>query len=119
MNSSRLDDQLVRMHECCQHALEYVQELQREDFYEDRRTQQAVMMNLMVIGEISAKLIIFFPDFITAHSEIPWNSIRGMRNRIAHGYFDLDLDVVWDTLQIAIPQLRDNLQKLVGDSTQI
>ncbi len=42
-----------------------------------------------------------------------------MRNRIAHGYFDLDLDVVWDTLQSAIPQLRDNLHIIILNHEKI
>ena len=36
---------------------------------------------------------------------VPWRSMRGMRNRIAHGYFDINLEVVWDTVQIALPEL--------------
>lgn len=56
--------------------MNYVENSHKNDFYEDRRTQQAVMMNLMVIGEIATKLITLFPDFIAAHPEIPWSSIK-------------------------------------------
>ncbi len=76
MSNPRLSDQLTRIHECCQDALNYVENSHKNDFYEDRRTQQAVMMNLMVIGEIATKLITLFPDFIAAHPEIPWSSIK-------------------------------------------
>jgi uncharacterized protein with HEPN domain len=48
-------------------------------------------------------------DFIKAHSEVPWRSMRGMRNRIADGYFDINLDVVWDTVQTALPYLLKQL----------
>ncbi len=51
-------------------------------------------------------------DFIAAHPTIPWRSMRGMRNRIAHGYFDVNLDVVWDTLQTALPDLSRQLDQL-------
>ena len=47
--------------------------------------------------------------FAHAHAEIPWRAMRGMRNRIAHGYFDINLDVVWDTVQTALPQLLAQL----------
>jgi uncharacterized protein with HEPN domain len=43
------------------------------------------------------------------HRQIPWRSMRGMRNRIAHGYFDINLDVVWDTVQTALPELLTQL----------
>ena len=53
-----------------------------------------------------------YPDFANAQAQIPWRSMRGMRNRIAHGYFDIDLDVVWDTVQNALPPLLVHLKQL-------
>jgi len=49
------------------------------------------------------------PDFVGTHSQIPWRSMRGMCNRIAHGYFDINLDVVWETVQSALPELLAQL----------
>jgi len=46
-----------------------------------------------------------YAHFTQAHPDVPWRSMRGMRNRIAHGYFDINLDVVWDIVQIALPGL--------------
>jgi uncharacterized protein with HEPN domain len=43
------------------------------------------------------------PEFVAAHPEIPWRAIFGMRNRIAHGYYALDFEVIWDTIQTSIP----------------
>lgn len=65
----------------------------------DKRTQQAVIMSLIIIGEAAKKVMDGYPEFTQTHSEIPWRSMRGMRNRIAHGYFDINLDVVWETVQ--------------------
>jgi uncharacterized protein with HEPN domain len=76
---------------------------------EDRRTQQAVVMSLIIIGEASTKIMDQHADFAAAHAYIPWRSMRGMRNRIAHGYFDINLDVVWDTIQSALPDLLERL----------
>lgn len=53
-----------------------------------------------------------YPDFVAQHSEIEWRSMRGMRNRIAHGYFDIDLEVVWETLQTALPDLQNKIQAI-------
>lgn len=44
-------------------------------------------------------------EFVEQHPEVPWRNMCGMRNRIAHGYFDIDLDVVWQTVQRNIPEL--------------
>ena len=57
--------------------------------------QQAVIMSLVIIGEAATKIMDRHADFVLAQPDVPWRSMRGMRNRIAHGYFDINLDVVW------------------------
>ncbi len=47
------------------------------------------------------------------YSEIPWNDVIGMRNRLVHGYFDIDLDRVWDTITEDLPPLIDELKQLI------
>jgi uncharacterized protein with HEPN domain len=93
------------MLEAAQLASSYVQPLGKDDFLADKRTQQAVIMNLVIIGEASAKLLQNSATFLDQYPEVPWRNMRGMRNRIAHGYFDIDLKVVWDTVQTALPDL--------------
>lgn len=66
-------------------------------------------MSLIIIGEAATKVMDGYTDFTQAHPEVPWRSMRGMRNRIAHGYFDINLDVVWDTVQTALPELLRQL----------
>ena len=51
-------------------------------------------------------------EFIADNPEIPWRGMRGMRNRAAHGYFGVNLDVVWDTTQTALPDLLMRLERL-------
>ena len=79
--------------------------LAKEDFLGDKRTQQAVIMSLFIIGEAVTKIMDGYAEFAQAHTQVPWRDMRGMRNRIAHGYFDINLDLVWDTVQTALPQL--------------
>jgi uncharacterized protein with HEPN domain len=93
-------------------ALGFVHEMPKESFLQDKRTQQAVVMSLIVLGEAATKVMERFPEFASAHPQIPWRNMRGMRNRIAHGYFEIDLDVVWDTVQNALSSLRDQLDKV-------
>ncbi|WP_084627947.1 HepT-like ribonuclease domain-containing protein, partial [Elstera litoralis] len=75
----------------------------------DKRTQQAVVMSIIIVGEAATKIMDQYPDFATAHPHIPWRSMRGMRNRIAHGYFDINLEIVWGTVTTALPELVRNI----------
>lgn len=64
------------------------------------------MLNLMTIGEAAARIANEHKEFAAAHPEIPWPQMRGMRNRMAHGYFDIDLNIVWRTVQSSLPALQ-------------
>lgn len=105
---NRLEDYLDHMRQAATDACTYVKGLQKDDFLDDKRTQQAVTMSVIICGEAATKIMESYAEFANSHPEIPW---RGMRNRIAHGYFDINLDIVWDTVQTALPQL---LQKVAA-----
>ncbi|MBL0285243.1 MAG: DUF86 domain-containing protein [Zoogloea sp.] len=109
MTIDRLPVWLEQMHEAASQALAYVDGMDKDGFVADKRTQQAVVLNLLVIGELAAKLIEQRGDFVTEHPRIAWASMKGMRNRIAHGYFELDIGVVWETVQRALPDLLVHL----------
>lgn len=83
----------------------YIEGLAKADFLGDSRTQEAVAMNLINIGEAASRLCNGHADFIARHPGVAWKDIRGMRNRIVHGYFSLDIDVVWETASIGAPEL--------------
>src|SRR5271170_3752131 len=93
-------------------ALRFVDGMSKEDFLADKRTQQAVIMSLVIIGEAAARIMDKHSEFIAGNPEIPWRGMRGMRNRVAHGYFDVNLDVVWDTTQTALLDLLTRLERL-------
>jgi uncharacterized protein with HEPN domain len=88
--------------------------MSKEDFLADKRTQQAVVMSRVIIGEAAARIMDKHSEFIADHPEVPWRGMRGMRNRVAHGYFDVNLNVVWDTTQTALPDLLSRLEPLRG-----
>ena len=94
-------------------AQSFTEGMAQPDFEQDKRTQQAVVMSLIVLGEAATKVMDKYPEFAAQHAVIPWHNMSGMRNRIAHGYFDIDLVVVWDTLQTALPTLKVQLCALV------
>ena len=109
MSEDRLADYLSHMRQAATDACGFVKGLSKEDFLADKRTQQAVIMSLIIIGEAATKVMNEHIEFTQAHEQVPWRNMRGMRNRIAHGYFDINLDVVWDTVQAALPELLTKL----------
>lgn len=114
----RLAGWLEDMLATAQRACEFADGLSRADFLADVRTQQAVAMSLLIVGEIAAKAMEVEPSIPTDHPQIPWVSMKGMRNRIAHGYFELDLSVVWQTVQDALPELIRQLPALIESVKQ-
>ena len=105
-------DYLDHMLEAIKLARGYVEGLSKADFLVDKKTQQAVILNIVVIGEAATQLVDSHSEFASQHPEIPWQKMRGMRNRMAHGYFDTNLDIVWDTVQQAFPELELNILRL-------
>ena len=93
-------------------AHRFIDGMSKEDFLADKRTQQAVVMSLVIIGEAAARIMDKHSQFVADNSEIPWRGVRGMRNRVTHGYFDIDLNVVWATTQTALPDLLSQLERL-------
>lgn len=116
MSENRLPDYIDHIHQAATDACSFMEGLSKDDFLEDKRTQQAVIMSLIIIGEAAMKVMDGYPEFTQYHPEVPWRSMRGMRNRIAHGYFDVNLDVVWDTVQTALPELLDQLPAVRQDA---
>ena len=109
MNENRLPDYLDHIRQAAIDACAFVEGLGKEDFLADKRTQQAVIMSLIIIGEAATKVMDGYAEFTQSHPEVPWRSMRNMRNRMAHGYFDINLDVVWETAQESLPELLKQL----------
>ncbi|WP_035055730.1 HepT-like ribonuclease domain-containing protein [Andreprevotia chitinilytica] len=116
MSESRLPDYLDHMQQAATDACSFVDGLDKDAFLQDKRTQQAVIMSLIIIGEAATKVMDGYAEFTQAYSELPWRNMRGMRNRIAHGYFDINLEVVWDTVQTALPALLKQLSTVRNDA---
>lgn len=118
MSVNRLSDYPDHRQPVATEACRFVEDLAKDDFLGDKRTQQAVIMSLIIIGEVATKVMEGFAEFTQMHPEVPWRSRRGMRNRIAHGYFDINLDVVWDTVQAALPALLKQLPAVCRDASE-
>ena len=109
MTDGRLADYLDHMRQAASDACSFVDGMAHQDFLQDKRTQQAVVMSLIILGEAATKVMDHHPGFAASHPAVPWRSMRGMRNRVAHGYFDINLEVVWETVQTALPDLLSRL----------
>lgn len=79
-------------------------------FYRDPTLQRAFVRSLEVIGEATKRLP---QDFRDAHPAIDWRGMAGMRDRLIHGYFGVDLELVWDVVRTRVPDLEKRLRPLV------
>lgn len=104
---------IAHLRDAAQDAIAFIEGMTLSDFINDKRTHQAVVMNLIIVGEIATRVMDRFPEFAHAHPQIPW---QGMRNRIAHGYFEIDLTIVWETVTHAVPALLCNLPPHSSDT---
>ncbi len=86
----------------------FVNGIDKEHFLENQLVQSAVIMQLTLIGEVSKKI----SDDVKKGANLPWKEIAGFRDKAIHNYFDINLDVVWDTIIIDLPPLKEGLQKI-------
>ena len=101
----RIDDYIKHIEDYATEAMVFIEGISKEEFLKDRKTQQAVTLNLITLGEISTVLKNKYPNFLEIASDIPWKDIAGMRHRLVHGYSEVDVIVVWDTVQEFVPKL--------------
>lgn len=116
MTQPRLPEYLGHILAAAREILEFVDGHSRATFLADRRTQQAVVMNLLIIGEAPAQIMDRYPAFTDGHPEVPWRDMRGMRNRMAHGYFETNYEIVWATACVEIPRLVGLLSQLPAET---
>lgn len=104
----RLED----MRECCVKIIEYTSDLSKDGFSKDEKTYDAVLRNLEIIGEAAKQV----PDHARrAMASIEWRQIAGMRDWVAHGYFGLDRNMIWDTVKSDVPTLLGEIEKFIGN----
>ncbi len=84
--------------------------LSRADFEQDQKTQSAIIMQLILIGEVAKKI----SDQTKQKIDLPWKDIVGFRDVAIHNYFEIDVGIVWQTLQVDLPILKDHLYQSRG-----
>lgn len=110
----RVEDYLEHISEAIERATEYLRPFDTCDaFKQQRRDQDAIIRNIEIIGEAARKIQEAAPEFVKAHPEVPWSHMRGMRNKVIHDYFDVELTVVWSTVKNDLPQLKQQIDALL------
>ena len=106
------DDKIRLRHmlDHAQEAISMVRERQRQDLGQDRMLELALVRLIEIIGEAAARVS---PEGQREYPSIPWPEIIGMRNRLVHGYDEIDLDVLWDTIEFDLPPLIKTLQQIL------
>ncbi len=105
------EDRVRHMLEAAIKAHGFSQGRTRGDLDRDEQLTLSLVHLLEIVGEAAGKVS---QDFRSKHPEIPWNRISGIRNRLVHGYFDIDMDIVWETVTTRLPELIAQLKKLVA-----
>lgn len=114
MTPPRLADYLTHILTAIERIQHYTTALDEETFRRDLLVQDAVIRNVEVIGEASRCIETRFPDFAAAHPELPLSPAYQMRNAVAHGYFEVDLGIVWTTIKNDLPDLATLVRQLLG-----
>ena len=100
---------LSDMAKACRAIAEFLQGIDRETFLEDRKTRSATLHQLLVLGEATKRLS---GGFRSLHPEFPWSAMAGMRDVLIHGYDQVDLEEVWKSASVEIPEILSNLERL-------
>ena len=108
----RLPDYLNHILEAIERIEEYVSELDEMAFLGNKLVQDAVIRNFEVIGEASNNIEKRFPEFVAAHPELPLTSAYQMRNAVAHGYFQVDFEILWKTIQRDLHGLHTKVEEI-------
>jgi len=112
----------LRLPEYFRHILEaierihhYVEDMDEIAFLNDRKTQDAVIRNLEVIGEAARNIERYHKQFADEHDYLPLGFACEMRNALSHGYFKVDLEIVWKTIHADLPVLHAQIKQLLAE----
>lgn len=104
---------LRHMLDAIDRVIEATQRVTREDFNRDWMIQDAIVHELQILGEAAGRVS---KELTDRHPELPWRKVTGLRHKIVHDYFAVDLEVVWDTATLDAPAVRPIVEALLTKS---
>ena len=110
----RVPDYLGHILNAIERIGRYTADMDEVAFLNSELVQDAVLRNIEIVGEASNNIQRVAPDFAAQHHDIPWLVMAAMRNRVAHGYDKVDLEIVWKTIQGDLPRLYQQVQALAA-----
>ncbi|PIV33311.1 MAG: hypothetical protein COS34_08405 [Lysobacterales bacterium CG02_land_8_20_14_3_00_62_12] len=118
-HQQRLADYLAHILEAIERIDHYTEDMDELKFLENPMAQDAVIHNFEIIGEASNNIEKRYPGFATGHPELPIAFAYQMRNALAHGYFKVDLEIVWKTINGDLPGLYQQVQQVLNNLPSI
>jgi uncharacterized protein with HEPN domain len=113
-DQQRLSDYLAHILEAIERIERYTDDMVEVTFLENQMAQDAVIRNLEIIGEASHNIDIHYPAFVSANPALPLAYAYQMRNAVAHGYFKVDMEIVWKTIQSDLPGLYQQVKSALA-----
>lgn len=111
----RAKDYLLHMLEATDRVFQYTANVSEAEFSANSLLQDAVIRNIEIIGEAARNLLEAAPEFAAKYPSIPFAQIYGMRNRVAHGCFAVSTEMIWDSVQVDLPELREQIAMVLGE----
>lgn len=111
----RLPEYLHHILEAIERIHSYVEGMDEVAFLNDRKTQDAVIRNFEIIGEASRNIERYHKQFADDHDFVPFGSAYEMRNALAHGYFKVDLEIVWQTIHNNLNEFHSQIKQLLAN----
>ena len=109
-----LIDHLISLQVCCERATRLTNGVTSEDFLASEVLQLALAMAVAQIGEVSGRLLRKWPIFCSEHPELELGRSNSMRHRLVHGYDQIDMPTLWDTVQVSVPVMLEAVGKLLS-----
>lgn len=114
-DKQRLIDYLKHILEAIRRIQRYIEDIDEIAFLGNELIQDAVIRNIEIIGEASRNINKHYPEYTEQHATIPFAVAYEMRNALSHGYFKVDLGIVWVTIERDLPELEVMIESLIAE----
>ena len=98
--------------ECIRSVRVFIGTMDFDDFVNNDLVSSAVVLKLIIIGEAAKNLPLEIKD---SNPDIPWNSMSGLRDRVAHGYFGIDYEIIWEVVKKQLPALKPRIADILAE----